>query len=123
MAERPPPRIYSLGEIAANWSLGGKDPQRVVRKLIRKHGIPFHKTGRAIGLDDRQLAQLLEVTTKCPPQPAAKRKDRSASAAAAGTPTSPSGSVGKAAALGRLRALAKKTGPRRRPGSVVAFPK
>src|SRR5215469_9844980 len=118
MPERPPPRIYSLAEIAANWSLGGKDPQRVVRNLIRKHGIPYHRNGRVIGLDDRQLAQLLEATTRCPQQtPRKPKRSRSASAGAAGTPTLPSGSAARSDGLGRLRALRKKTGPKPRRGS------
>ncbi|HEV2098724.1 MAG TPA: hypothetical protein VGR45_07325, partial [Stellaceae bacterium] len=58
---RAPPPIYSLAEIASTWPIAGAatDPQRIIRRLIRRHKIPYHKTGRAVGLDDRQLAQLL----------------------------------------------------------------
>ena len=56
---KPPPHVYSLAEIAAHLPLAGNDKERTVRRLIRDYKIPYHKTGRAVGLDDKQLGQLL----------------------------------------------------------------
>jgi hypothetical protein len=123
MTERAPPRVYSLAEIAAHLPVAGEAKERTVRDLIRKHKIPYHKVGRAVGLDDRQLGQLLEATTRCPIQPTVRKRRRSSSATATGTPMSTSASGGKASGLDRVRALVSERRQKPKAGSVVEFRK
>jgi len=112
MAGREPPHVYSLTEIAEHLPVDAEDKKRAVRDLIRKHKIPYHKLGRGVGLDDRQLGQLLEATTRCPIQPArsAGRNRRSSSGAESGTRTMSSSASAKSRAKAGLRRAAVRPG-------------